>query len=563
MKSDSATAEVGSELLQVLNRRREEILDVWMLKNANAAPHHVGVIQDDQLRERMSQFIDALKGVLDAGMDNITGKDSFRSALRLSQEESSIHPNHEVSQAGSAHFLFSLRQTLLSFIQEASNGSLECFAREVEALNQVIDSLRMAGLEHYIQAREKVVTGQSRAMIELAEASMKAKSLFLASMSHEIRTPISAILGMGELLAESDLGPEQARYVQISNKAGETLLVLINDILDLSKIEAGQLELETMDFNLAGLVQDVVEILSLQAQDKGLALEIEPKPYSDDLWVTGDPMRLQQILLNLLSNAIKFTGEGRVTIRLDLNRDGLVAISISDTGIGIPEEKRQHIFQPFTQADASVARQYRGTGLGLAICRQLAEKMGGHIELESQVGVGSVFRLSIPLPVTDGPMSIHRETAIQMEKRYDENARENKPLNILLAEDVEENRIIFKAFLKSSGCRIKVATNGAEALMKFRTETFDLVFTDIEMPVMDGYTATRAIRAWERKKGLPPTPIIALTAHAMREHVEQSVEAGYDFHLTKPFRKGQLLECIERFGSENSAVERKPESGLT
>ena len=563
MKPKSATFETGSILLQVLNQHREEVLNAWLSKNTDASHQHVGVSQNGQLRERMSQFIDALKDVLDAGMDNITGKDSFRSALRLSQEESSIHPNHVVSQAGSAHFLFSLRQTLLSFIQEASNGSLECFAREMEALNQVIDSLRMAGLEHYIQAREKVITGQSRAMVELAEASMKAKSLFLASMSHEIRTPINAILGMGELLAESALEPEQEQYVRISNKAGKTLLALINDILDLSKIEAGQLELEAMDFNLTGLIQDVVEILSLQARDKGLVLEIKPDPYPNDLWVTGDSMRLQQIVLNLLSNAIKFTAEGRVVIRLDPNRDGLVSISISDTGIGIPEEKHQHIFQPFTQADATVSRQYRGTGLGLAICRQLAEKMEGRIDLESTVGVGSVFSLSVPLPVAKPPEFVQQEAAIQAWEEYDEHGLENKPLTILLVDDAADNRLICKAFLMSSGYKIKMASDGTEALMRFREERFDLVFTDIEMPVMDGYTATRAMRAWEREKCLPPTPIIALTAHAMREHAERSVEAGCDFHLTKPFRKLQLLECIERFGSKNGAVERNTGSTLT
>ncbi|MBF0370049.1 MAG: response regulator [Magnetococcales bacterium] len=561
MKHQDAMVEEGFLAPQVLLQFREPILDAWASKNKGTAQLQAGDMPDVKVHENRSRFLDALMEIYREEAGSGSDSSAIDHALVLCQETEGSHPQHNVSQPESAHFLFSLREAMLPFLQEVSGGSLDLFAKEMEQLNQVIDRLRLISLERHIRAREKVITEQGRAMIELAEASVKAKSLFLASMSHEIRTPISAILGMGELLAESDLKPDQAQYVRISNKAGETLLALINDILDLSKIEAGQLELESMPFNLTELIGDTKEILSLQARDKGLAMTLAPESFPSDLWVMGDPTRLQQVLLNLLSNAIKFTSEGKVSISLEKGKNGLFSISVSDTGIGIPEEKRQHVFQPFTQADASISRQYRGTGLGLAICRQLAEKMGGRIDLKSQVGVGSTFTLALSLPMADMPelavlTGVERNTGTP-----GQDASSNKPLSILLADDAEENRILFEAFLKPAGYTLKMVQDGAEALIRFRQEDFDLVFTDIEMPVMDGYAATRAMRAWERENDRSATPIIALTAHAMREHAERSIEAGCDFHLTKPFRKSQLLECIERFGRESGSTANQFISG--
>ena len=315
-----------------------------------------------------------------------------------------------------------------------------------------------------------------------------------------------------------------------------------------SKIEAGQLELEILDFNLSELIQDALEILSLQAEDKKLALMLEPNPFPENIWVSGDQSRIRQILLNLLSNAIKFTNQGEVVVRLEQNDKDAIVIFVSDTGIGIPKDKRQYIFQQFTQANVSISRQYRGTGLGLAICKQLTEKMNGTIELESEVGVGSVFKLTLPLPTIATPVYSLSDPANNQEKATDTTSKAAaNGLTILLVDDAEENLIIFHAFLNTTGHTIKTAENGAEALMMFQKERYDIVFMDMEMPVMDGYSATKAMRTWELENGLPQTPIIALSAHAMQEHTQRSLKAGCNLHLTKPIRKAKLLEYINQF----------------
>ncbi len=550
MNQEKSSLEEKQVLVKVLIKHRNAILDAWLYNiHEQSTTELPGKSLLIKLRGQMFEFITLLATIFQE-RDTTQSKDAiFDQISRLSREMMMGLPANISSPTDSANFLFSLRKTLIPFIQEGSEENFQLFAYEIEQMSWAIDHLRLLDLEHYIQNRENVISEQSRTMIELAESSAKNKSLFLASMSHEIRTPINAILGMGELLAESDLQPEQASFVTIANKAGETLLALINDILDISKIEAGQLELETLNFNLAELIKDTSEILSLQAKDKGLALNLEPEPFPTDAWVSGDPTRVQQVLLNLLSNAIKFTQDGRISILFMQNPQGMISISISDTGIGIPIEKQERLFQPFTQADASISRQYRGTGLGLAICRQLAEKMGGTIELKSDVGLGSIFTFHVPLPAVEATSTTdaHENKSQKSTGQLVNEGNKKKSLSILLVDDAEENRLIFKAFLKGSNHKIKTARDGAEALMKFREKKFDIILMDVEMPVMDGYTATKSIRAWERENGRKETPIIALTAHAMREHFEKSMEAGCNLHLTKPIRKQHLLDSIAQF----------------
>ncbi|MBF0382789.1 MAG: response regulator [Magnetococcales bacterium] len=553
MNDSDITNNKSNTSLDILVQYRDDIVEKWLQKILE----QVEVPIEDEadrisLRESLKKFLYILEMVFQE--INI---DSFRSGIfdhasRIAKEIAVSYPIQGVTQTGSAVFLFSLREVLFPFIKETCRQDPEILGNEMDRINQVVDRLILIGLETYIQARERAATEQSRAMVELAESSANAKSLFLASMSHEIRTPINAILGVGELLAESALNSEQTRFVKIVNKAGETLLALINDILDISKIEAGQLELEVLDFNLAELIQDVIDLLSLQARDKGLALNLEPNPFLKDMWVSGDPTRVQQILLNLLSNAIKFTDQGEVVVRFEQHSDDKIAIFVTDTGIGIPVEKRQYIFQQFTQADASISRQYRGTGLGLAICKQLAEKMRGKIELESEVGVGSVFQVTIPLPSVDPPTYSTPGTLVcaGTTEGLKGDSSPNR-LKILLVDDAQENLIIFQAFLNFSGHTINIAEDGAEALMKFQREKYDIVFMDMEMPVMDGYAATKAMRAWEQENGLTPTPIIALSAHAMQEHTQRSLDAGCNHHLTKPIRKAKLLEYIDQFKETN------------
>ncbi len=376
----------------------------------------------------------------------------------------------------------------------------------------------------------------------LAETASQTKSDFLASMSHEIRTPMNAIIGIADLLAKTPLSPEQDRYVQIFRRAGDNLLNLINDILDLSKVEASQLELERTSFSLYDLLEKVREMVAGRAQEKGLDLvcEIAPNVPSD---LVGDPTRLRQVLLNLLGNAIKFTESGEVALRVALDaapsvQDAL-RFTISDTGIGIPDEKLGAVFERFTQADSSTTRRYGGTGLGLTISKRLVELMGGCIGVESGVGKGSVFSFTVPLEVWAGP---RRRAAVPV------GTGPELPLpalNILLVEDSPDNRTITVAFLQDTPYRIEIAENGAVAYAKFTAGHYDLILMDRQMPVMDGMTATRAIREWEQANRRAPTPIIALTASALKGDKENFMAAGCTAYLTKPLKQGVLLQAIK------------------
>ncbi|MEO5340402.1 MAG: response regulator [Magnetococcus sp. MYC-9] len=380
-----------------------------------------------------------------------------------------------------------------------------------------------------------------------AEQANQAKSRFLATMSHEIRTPMNTILGMGETLLDSPrISRKEKQLLEIANRAGNALMALINDILDLSKIEAGQLNLEEVTFSPAEESRQAMAIVREIAHGKGIDLACS---LSSELpsHVRGDPQRLRQILLNLLSNAVKFTERGHVLLLVEPRSGEQICFSVADTGIGIPEDRIDTIFQPFVQADDSTTRRFGGTGLGLSICCQLVEKMGGEIWAESQLGKGSVFRFTVRLPWVSPLSGSSSEQIPAAHHAAGSLPAGDEGLRILLVDDVEDNRLVVETFLENTLHHVVGAASGTEAITLFDAHTFDLVLMDMMMPGMDGLEATRRIRAAETARRLTRTPVVALTANAMKEDIRDALAAGCDHHLSKPLRRSSLLEVIALF----------------
>ena len=397
--------------------------------------------------------------------------------------------------------------------------------RMIGALQNITD--RKAAERALVQAKEE------------AEAATRAKSAFLATMSHEIRTPLNGVLGMAQALATGALDDQQRARLDVIRQSGESLLAILNDVLDLSKIEAGKLGLERAEFDLEEIAQGAVSAFTATAQAKGLDLTLNVQPAARGVYL-GDSVRVRQILYNLISNGLKFTGKGGVKVTLS-RRGRRLRLQVADTGIGVAPEKLAGLFQKFEQADASTTRRYGGTGLGLAICRDLTDLMGGEIRAESTPGEGATFSVELPLErIADAP-----ERAPRAGGEPTAAVEDGGEIRILAAEDNGMNQLVLRTLLAQVGIEPTIVSNGREAVEAWASEPWDMILMDVQMPEVDGPTATGMIRARERAAKLARTPIIALTANAMAHQVAEYAEAGMDGFVAKPIEAQRLFEAIE------------------
>jgi PAS domain S-box-containing protein len=465
--------------------------------------------------------------------------------LSMDQWRAMIHPDH-LAAANGAFESASPSQPMfqVEFRVVRPDGSVRWHRvhGRVEFVGYV--AVRMTGASMDITEEKEMLLRLEQARAA-AEAAMHAKGAFLANMSHEIRTPMNGIIGTIGLLVDSGVTEEQREYVNTVRGCGDALLQLVNDILDLSKIEVGKLTLERMPFHLETLVKDTAAVVSPMAISRKLELRLLFEEGLPDT-VLGDPQRMRQVLLNLLSNAVKFTEAGSVTLGLAVvggtpdNVD--LQFVVKDTGIGISPQVQQSIFEPFTQADSSTTRRYGGTGLGLAICRRLITLMGGKLELDSEPGRGSTFVFQVSFPVV-------ARSAAPPRPAQDRIQVSRKRLHILLVEDNVVNQKVATRLLERMGHRIDIAPDGRQAVAAVQVVPYDLVLMDCQMPIMDGYAATQAIRSLNLGRHLP---IVAMTAHAMPEDRRRCLDAGMDEYLAKPISADKLYDLLENFGTRRT-----------
>jgi len=505
------------------------------------------------LMQRSQQTASELKTVVDAAVDGIIKISETGTILSFNDSAERIFGYEAEEVLGK-----NVKMLMPEPHQSAHDGYLDNYlrtgeqkiigtGREVWALHKdghefpirlAIGEARLSGSSTFvgfitdISQRHQMETDLLRAKEE-AEQAAEAKSAFLANMSHEIRTPMNSIIGFTDLVLDSPLTDTQTKHLSVVKASARSLLALLNDILDTAKLDGGHTELECRDFSLRAVCEQIVASQSLQAGRKNLYLTLD---YQAEDYFRGDPLRVQQILLNLVTNAVKFTHEGGVSLQVQQEKSGKLLILVEDTGIGIPADRIDHIFDPFTQADSSMTRRFGGTGLGTTIARQLTELMGGEIRVSSKPGQGSTFRLSLQLPpgtAVDSNPKTEQEVALPR-------------LSFLVADDVKQNLELLSILLKERGHKVETAQNGDQALKIFAAKPFDVVLMDVQMPEMNGHEATRRIRQLEIERQQPPTPVIALTASVLEQDRREAGAAGMDGFAIKPIDLAELTTEISR-----------------
>ena len=389
---------------------------------------------------------------------------------------------------------------------------------------------------------QKQLEGKLREAKRSAEESSKAKEMFLANMSHEIRTPMNAIVGMSQLLSKTSLNGQQHSYLNAISASAENLLVIINDILDLSKIDAGQMTLEHIGFSATKLCEQVAKTLIYKAEDKGLTFRIDISPELPEV-LLGDPHRITQVLLNLAGNSVKFTEQGEISLTCQLvgffDTHSVVQFQVRDTGIGMDAQYLKHLFKNFSQEDASISRKYGGTGLGLSISRRLVDLMGGELHIESEKNFGTTSTFSLQLPI-GAPHDLPRKETVGSSLFIREGLRGKR---VLLVEDNDYNRLLALSFLSQAQMQVMEAENGAIAVELARQHSYDIILMDVQMPVLNGYEATRQLRQELDLR----TPIVALTANAIRGDNQRCLDVGMNDYLSKPFQEEELLKIIHEW----------------